>query len=94
MQRDRPAEMRTNHFAQVKRGGRGWGPLLILGMLSPSLFVPILTDSHRVLTFYSTGLSRLCPYAATDQPRCGGAGGGGGTFDFGYAEPAYFLCQY
>ena len=38
MQRDRPAEMRTNDFAQVKRGGRGWGPLLILGMLSPSLF--------------------------------------------------------
>ena len=25
MQRDRPAEMRTNHFTQVKRGGGGGG---------------------------------------------------------------------
>ena len=24
----------------------------------------------------------------------GGGGGGGATFDFGDAEPAYFLCQY
>ena len=48
MQRDRPAEMRTNHFAQVKRGGRGWGPLLILGMLSfLCQYLYRLTDSHR-----------------------------------------------
>ena len=43
--------------------------LLLFLILYMAIIVVRSFDMRWVLTFYSTGLSRLCQYAATDQPR-------------------------
>ena len=41
----------------------------VFDFTSVAIIVVRSFDMRWVLTFYSTGLSRLCQYAATDQPR-------------------------
>ena len=42
---------------------------IVFDFTSVAIIVVRSFDMRWVLTFYSTGLSRLCQYAATDQPR-------------------------
>ena len=42
---------------------------IVFNFTSVAIIVVRSFDMRWVLTFYSTGLNRLCQYAATDQPR-------------------------